>query len=194
MYLRLSTQPLEAACRVTYDAAQPTTSVGSGWGRFLCGRPHRVGDVLISGKSAGERPAASPGAGPAAATPPTPTPRPLSLRHRRLVFKRNYNRKKKTRPDCPVRLPPRPRAGVPAIRSPRPPATGTAVCAADPPRPPALARKRSGRGREARLCTGTLFPLHGCFTREPGRPRGAAHINYDVRDSRPPSTTRTVTP
>jgi hypothetical protein len=102
----LSTQPLEAACRVTYDAAQPTTSVGSGWGRFLCGRPHRVGDVLISGKSAGERPAASPGAGPAAATPPPPTPRPLSLRHRRLVFKRNYTIAKKkqgpiVRSDCP---------------------------------------------------------------------------------------------
>jgi hypothetical protein len=38
----LSTQPLEAACRVTYDAAQPTTSVGSGWYHFLPGRPLRV--------------------------------------------------------------------------------------------------------------------------------------------------------
>jgi hypothetical protein len=61
----LSTQPLEAACRVTYDAAQPTTSVDPAWNPFFCfanvarfmffvcecsffekpflyGRPHRV--------------------------------------------------------------------------------------------------------------------------------------------------------
>jgi len=39
-----STQPLEAACRVTYDAAQRTTSVNPAWNPFTPGRPHHTGD------------------------------------------------------------------------------------------------------------------------------------------------------